>query len=196
MQWDSYAAREFAGRRYGMKSESFESFLDLPRRTTIGLELAVGSSTAPHDLLRTHGWELRDPLEVTRDPWSYQEYIRNSKGEFSVAKHGYVVSRSGWFSERSAAYLSTGRPVLLQETGFSDWLKADGGVVGFRTIDEALAGLEDLASRYDDHCSAAREVAQHYFDARKVLPDLLQRAMACSTAIPQSDRTDGDAFKR
>jgi hypothetical protein len=137
---------------------------------------------------------LRDPLEVTRDAWSYREYIQNSKGEFSVAKHGYVVSRSGWFSERSAAYLASGRPVLLQETGFSDWLTADGGVVGFGTTDEALDGLEDFTSRYEHHCRVAREVAQHYFDARTVLPDLLQRAMTCSAALPWTDRPDGDTF--
>lgn len=181
MQWDSYAVCQYEGRRYGMKSESFQSFLELPRRTDVVLELAVGSSTAPRDLLRNQGWTLRDPLEVTRDPWSYQEYIQNSKGEFSVAKHGYAVSRCGWFSERSAAYLASGRPVLLQETGFSDWLKTDGGVVGFNTVDQALAGLADITSRYEYHCRAAREIAEKYFNARTVLPDLLQRAIHFST---------------
>jgi len=127
MQWDSYPAREFGGRRYGMKSESFGPYLNLPARCGSAFELAVGSPSAPRELLRDAGWILRDPLEVTRDPWTYQEYLRGSKAEFGVAKHGYVIGRTGWFSERSACYLATGRPVLVQDTGFTDWLRAAAG---------------------------------------------------------------------
>ena len=178
MQWDSYARQEFGGRHFGMKAESFSPFLDLPRHTTQRLELALGSSGAPRDRLVREGWRLRNPLEVTRDPWTYQDYIRGSKGEFGIAKHGYVVSHSGWFSERSAAYLASGRPVVVQETGFSRWLTADAGVVPFSNPDEALAGLEGVAGRYSHHCQAAREVARDWFDADKVLSTLLARSSA------------------
>lgn len=95
MQWDSYPAREYNGRRYGMKSDSLEPYIDLPERVGSIFELAVGSPTAPRDLLRCKGWTVRDSREPTRDPWTYQRYIQQSKAEFSVAKHGYVVSRSG-----------------------------------------------------------------------------------------------------
>lgn len=182
MQWDSYRAQTYDGHRYGLKSDSFSPYLDLPQRAGRIFELAVGSTTAPRALLADNKWDLRDPLEPSRHPWTYQDYIQGSRAEFSVAKHGYVVTRSGWFSERSAAYLATGRPVLLQETGYSDWLPAGSGVVSFQTPNEALAGIEEIDSRYEHHCRAARELAQEYFDSRKVLPRLLEQAFGPRSA--------------
>ncbi len=178
MQWESYASFEYRGQRYGMKADSLASYTDLPSRTDQPLELALGGETAPRKELRQHGWKLRDPLQPTRDPWTYQRYIRRSKGEFSVAKHGYVAGRSGWFSERSAAYLASGRPVLVQDTGFADWLETGRGVVAFASPDEALAGLREIDDRYDRHCAAAREIAEAYFDSDKVLSRLVDSAMS------------------
>ncbi|MEC4811768.1 MAG: hypothetical protein SAK29_00540 [Scytonema sp. PMC 1069.18] len=175
MLWDSYPAREYNGQYYGMKSDSFQPYLDLPQKTESIFELAVGSPTAPRSLLASQGWVVQNPHETTLDPWTYQHYIQQSKAEFTVAKHGYVISRSGWFSERSAAYLASGRPVLVQETGFSDWLHTRYGVIPFNTLEEALTGIEEINSRYKFHCQAAREIAEEYFDARKVLNQLLKR---------------------
>ncbi len=183
MQWDSYAAREYDGRHYGMKSSSFGRYLDLPDRAGRVFELAIGG-LATQALLTGKGWGVRNPLELARDPWTYQSYIQASKAEFSVAKHGYVVSRSGWFSERSAAYLASGRPVLLQDTGFSDWLPTGTGAVAFTSPEEALAGIEAINSRYRRHGEAARALAKQYFDAREVLPRLIERAM--NVAIPRA----------
>ena len=177
MLWDSYPAREYGGCRYGMKSDSFTPFLDLPKRADPILELAVGSPSAPRELLRRKGWEVRDPLEVTRDPWAYQNYIQQSKAEFSVAKHGYVISRSGWFSERSAGYLASGRPVLTQETGFSHWMETGAGVISFSTPEQALAGIEEINCHYEFHCREARAIAEEYFDSKKVLSRLIKVAM-------------------
>jgi len=177
MQWDSYSGRDYDGRHYGMKSESFGPYFDLPKRSEATFELALGSPSAPRELFRNKGWSLRDPLAITQNPWTYQHYIQRSKVEFSVAKHGYVVGRSGWFSERSAAYLASGRPVLVQETGFSDWLETGAGVVPFSTPEEALAGVEEIDSHYQFHCQAARAVAEAYFDARNVLLRLIKCAM-------------------
>jgi hypothetical protein len=176
MQWDSYAAREYEGRYYGMKSASFRPYVDLPKRAGRIFEVAVGGSPA-YDLLAGKGWTVRNPLEPTRDPWTYQRYLRESKAEFSLAKHGYVVSRSGWFSERSAAYLASGRPVLTQDTGFPDSLPTGAGVVAFSSPEEALGGVEAINSRYEFHCKAARAMAEEYFDSRKVLERLIERSM-------------------
>jgi hypothetical protein len=185
MQWESYPAREFQGRRYGMKAESFEPYRDFPQKTTAALELAVGGPTAPRALLRDDGWRVRDAFETTRDPWAYQRYLRKSKGEFSVAKHGYAAARSGWFSERSAAYLASGRPVVVQETGFSDWLPTGAGVVAFGSPDEALAGIEEVRRRYTFHCQEARAIAAAHFDARVVLSSLLDRALSLPASAPR-----------
>jgi hypothetical protein len=176
MQWDSYACRQYAGRTYGMKSVSFPPFLRLPKRTCATLELALGGATAPREDLRRAGWSIVDPTVVARDICTYQEYISASKAEFSIAKHGYVSSRSGWFSERSAAYLASGRPVVTQETGFSHWLEVGMGVLAFQTPEEALNGIEEVCNRYEVQSRAARQLAEEYFDAKKVLPKLLHAA--------------------
>lgn len=180
MLWDSYRVREYAGVRYGMKSDSFQPYLDLPSRSNVRFELAVGGPAAPRQLLQSNGWSLLDPREPTRDPWTYEAYIQGSKAEFGVAKHGYVVSRSGWFSERSVTYMASGRPVVVQDTGFTRWLETGLGVLPFSTRDEALAGIEEVNARYVVHCQMAREVANEYFDARKLLDRLITEAFAFS----------------
>jgi hypothetical protein len=177
MQWDSYRALEYEGKRYGMKSDSFDAYMDLPARAGRVFELALGSASAPRALLESKGWQLVDPRVPTRDPWTYQRYLEESKAEWSVAKQGYVSSRSGWFSERSAAYLASGRPVVTQQTGFDAWLAADGGLIAFNTPDEALEGIAEINRRYEFHCRAARAVACEYFDSRKVLTHLVERAL-------------------
>ena len=173
MQWESYPPAHHEGRTFGTKSFSFHDYRDLPNETAAKFELAIGG---PPGDLAVRGWGIRNPLEVTKDPWTYQSFIMRSKAEFSVAKHGYVVSQSGWFSERSAAYLACGRPVLVQDTGFSAWLPAGEGVVAFSTHEEALEGVQEIAGRYDLHCHSAREIVQAYFDSAKVLDRLLSEA--------------------
>jgi hypothetical protein len=189
MQWESYDKQEYNGQQYGMKSDSFTPYLDLPLHAGSIFELAVGSPTTPRDLLRSKGWVLVNPLEPTRDPWTYQAYIRQSKGEFAVAKQGYVVSRSGWFSERSAAYLASGRPVVVQDTAFSEWLPTGLGVLAFNTPEEAVASTTEVDRRYEMHCRTARHIAEEYFDARKVLSSLLERATATPRGVQKREGT-------
>jgi hypothetical protein len=192
MQWDSYKVREHNGIRYGMKSSSFEPYLDLPRYTDARLELAVGSETAPRKLLKENGWLVCDPLEVTRDLNTYRQYIQRSKAEFSIAKHGYVVTRSGWFSERSANYLASGRPVLVQETGFSSWMNSGAGVIAFNSPDEAIAGIEQIYRNYALHCEAARAVAEAYFDSSMVLTGMIECAVQTADSGAQQGCQDTD----
>jgi hypothetical protein len=194
MLWDSYPACELDGMRYGLKSESFTPYMDLPAHAGPIFNLAMGSSTAPLELLGEKGWLVHDSRVPTRDPLTYQRFIQNSKAEFSVAKHGYVITRCGWFSDRSVAYLASGRPVLLQETGFSDWLKTAAGVIPFTTPEEALAGIEEINSRYDFHCRIAREIVEEYFDANKVLARLIESAMTNETSyisLTSKEQKDG-----
>jgi hypothetical protein len=174
MIWESYPAREFRGVRYGMKADSFLPFLDLPQKLGPIFELGAGGPSVPKALLRSHGWLWRDPREPTLDPWTYQDFIRRSKAEFSVAKHGYVTSHSGWFSERSLCYMACGRPVLIQDTGFSDWLPTGSGVITFNNPDEVLTGVDEINARYEHHCNAARVLAEEYFRADTVLEELLK----------------------
>jgi hypothetical protein len=134
-------------------------------------------------LFESKGWTIRRVFGITRNPWTYQRYIQQSKAEFTVAKHAYVASCSGWFSERSAAYLASGRPVLTQDTGFSHWLPSGYGVLSFNSSEEALSGIEEINKRYDFHCEKAREIAEEYFDSDKVLSSLIGHVMSESRGL-------------
>jgi hypothetical protein len=191
MNWSPLGDRWYQGRLYGQKDRSFEPFCSLPRHTGERMELAIDVPPTIRARLIGGGWRLVSPLEATRDPWIYQRYLRSSRAEFSVAKHGYVVTRCGWFSERSAAYLASGRPVLVQDTGFPGWLETGSGVVAFRTPEDAYVGTEEITSNYEFHCRAARAVAAEFFDARKVLTHLLERAMAGISGPPTPQRLSG-----
>jgi hypothetical protein len=177
MQWESYDEREHDGVRYGMKGESFVPYLDLPTRTGPVFTLAAGRGT-PVALLEDRGWRVRDPSRIAPDPWAYQRFIRGSAGEFGVAKHGYVVSASGWFSERSACYLASGRAVVAQDTGWSARLPAGAGLFAFDDADGAAAGVEAVLADPAGQGRAARELAAEHFDHRRVLEPLLEHALS------------------
>jgi hypothetical protein len=177
MQWDSYKKVEYGGREFGMKSKSFDDFLDLPSQTDETFVIGVGSASAPRELLQKNGWKVLNPLIPTRTIWTYQDFIQTSKAEFSVAKAGYVQSRSGWFSERSAVYLASGRPVLTQETGFSKFIETGKGLLSFSNQADALKGIEKINKDYDFHCREARRIAAEYFDYRTILTNLLNKSL-------------------
>jgi hypothetical protein len=177
MQWDSYAARDHQGRRFGMKSDSFVPYLTLPSRVGPLFEIAVGGAAAAR-VLGNYGWAVRNPIKAIGDALGYQQFLQRSKAEFTVAKHGYVASRSGWFSERSAAYLASGRPVVTQDTGFSDWVPAGSGLLAFTSADEAAQSVNDVIERYEHHRRAARALAESHFDSTLVLQRLLDGVLS------------------
>lgn len=178
MNWTVYSGgTEFGGKTYGQKDVEFAPFITLPRDVQLRMLMAIGASTQVEDMLSAGGWEHVNAREVTRDPASYQRFVRSSKAEFSVAKHGYVVTHSGWFSDRSTGYLASGRPVIVQDTGFSRFLPCGRGLVPFRTPDEARAALRSIDDDYEMHCRHARAVVEEHFDSRKVLSDLLEKCV-------------------
>ena len=175
MQWDSYKEKIFANRAFGMKSSSFSEFENLPHLIPAEhFELAIGSASAPVEKLKNNGWKVISSIVPTETAWSYQDYIMQSKGEWSVAKHGYVVSNSGWFSERSTCYLASGKPVLVQDTGFSDLIETGKGLFSFSSVEHIMNSIEDINGNYVQHCKWAREIAEEYFDGTKVLRSLLE----------------------
>jgi hypothetical protein len=141
---------------------------------------AMGMTVEERRLLDDHGWTLTDAHVLTTDPWPYRDYVRASRGEFSVAKDQNVRLRTGWFSERSACYLAAGRPVVVQDTGFGTVLPTGEGLFAFRTLDEAVAAFDAVERDYDRHSRAAREIAEEYFRAERVLEALLEDLAAGS----------------
>jgi len=181
MNWVSYKSCEYDGETWGQKDVEFLKFVDLPERTSQKFEIAMGMGPGmkrPTVMLQQKGWQIIEPTEHLPDPWTYCEYLRRSKGEWSVAKEGYVKSRSGWFSCRSACYLALGRPCVLEDTGWSHVYPTGRGLFAYQTIDEARAGIAAVNADYAAHSRAARQLAEQMFDARKVLADLITRAGA------------------
>ena len=181
MNWTSHNSVEFNGVRYGQKDEEFRAYFDLPTLVAPSkLELAMGSGkneAPPRALLERKGWALVNPNDVCPDLDSFRDYTECSKAEWGIAKNGYVRGQSGWFSERSARYLAAGRPVVVQDTGFSDVLPVGDGVLPFRTLAQAVAGIREVERNYAHHARAARQIAEQYFDSDKVLGKLLEEAM-------------------
>jgi hypothetical protein len=179
--WRGYGSVERNGVHYGQKAHSWRNLMGLPRLTSEELLTALAihpGESKDLTALAANGWNLIDPASVAADPASYRQFIRESKGEFGVAKSGYVAGQSGWFSDRSACYLASGRPVLAQDTGFSAELPTGEGLLRFRTTEEAAEGLESISRDYVQHARAARRIAEEHFDSDVVLSRLLSRVGA------------------
>lgn len=163
------------GRVYGGKDVEFERFLALPSHVPDALEVAIAGA-APRERIRAAGWEVADAQAVSGTPTAYHDYIVESRGEVSIAKNAYVATRSGWFSTRSAAYLAAGRPVVLQDTGFSAHLPLGPGLHAFATMGDVVAALDVIRSDYGGAARHAREVAAECFSAERVCARLLADA--------------------
>ena len=159
----------------GGKDREFTAFLGLPARTGSRFRIAVNG---PLELLAGHGWSPVEAMSVSRSLWDYRDFIRDSKAEFGVAKHAYVSTRSGWFSDRTECYLAAGRPAIVQDTGWSAHLPSGTGLLGFSCVEEAIEGLARVEHDYDLHARHAAEIACEHFDAGRVLSDLLEVACA------------------
>jgi hypothetical protein len=127
-------------------------------------------------MLQEHGWKLRDPRTVTADPASFRRYVQQSGAEFSAAQGMYVATNSGWFSDRTVRYLASGKPALVQDTGFSSTYPVGAGLFAYRTVEDAAAAARDIVDNYEFHCRAARALAEEHFESNRVLTDFLQRA--------------------
>jgi hypothetical protein len=149
--------------------------LDLPARTGANFELAMDVSSVPGDveLLTEYGWHIVNPIAVSADPWRYRDYIRKSRGEYTVAKGMNIYFRSGWFSDRAACYLACGRPVVLGDTGFGDVLPCGPGLSAFHNVAEAADAIRAIERDYDRASANAIDVAREFFAADRVLRSLL-----------------------
>jgi hypothetical protein len=162
------------------KRSGFLPFLDLPRRTRQPLELALCLGTDDQDdweTLRGFGWRVRHAHEVTASPAAYRGYVQSSRGEFSCTKPSYVRRQTAWISDRTLCYLASAKPAIVQHTGPSRFLPDRAGLFRFRDGDEAARHLDAVAADYERQCRLARALAEEYFDARKVVKKVLERAL-------------------
>ena len=167
------------GGAFGLKAHEFRKVLDLPCGSSGTFEIALDIDRADDvdaARMRERGWSLVDPHDSVSTPQQFRQYVQGSGAEFSVAQGIYVETGSGWFSDRTVRYLASGRPALVQDTGYTRTLPSGVGLVPFRTLEEARAGVEHITRHYATHSAAARAIAEEYFDCRKVLPAVLRAA--------------------
>jgi hypothetical protein len=168
----------YKGEWYGGKREEFLGFLRVPLEAGREFELALLVGQEDYEdlgILLRHGWRVLDPYACAGDVHSYREFVQRSRAEFSVAKRGYVRSRSGWVSDRTACYLASGKPSIVQSTGFAPRLPTGDGLLAFDTVQEAVDAVRSVERDYEHHAAAARRIAEDHFDARIVLGSLLER---------------------
>jgi hypothetical protein len=163
------------------KRAGYLAFLDLPRRTSQTLELALQlrsrEDACDRAMLVEHGWRVQDAWSVAAMPWDYQRYVHDSLGEFSCVKPSCVWFQNAWISDRTLCYLASGKPAVVQHTGPSAFLPDDAGLCRFHDLDEAVQLLESVSENYERHCRCARAIAEQYFDARQVASRVLERAL-------------------
>ena len=157
------------------KCEKYEQIIDLPQALPgVTLDLTMSGMKDDAKRFAAHGWNVKDALVLSQDIWGYHDYIQGSTGEFSVAKEQNIQLKSGWFSDRSASYLASGRPVIVEDTGFGTYLPVGEGLVTFEGVDNAKAAIETVLADYARHRKAARDIAREFFDAEKILLHLLK----------------------
>lgn len=176
----AYGPLEHAGRTYGVKAHEFRKIRDLPAAVPMPLEIALSiheGDAADRDALLAGGWRLTDPVEAAGTPERFRRYVQGSAGELSVAQGVYVDSGSGWFSDRTTSYLASGRPAVVQDSGFARNLPTGEGLLAFRSPSEAAAALVEAARDPLGHGRAARRIAQEHFDSDAVLTRFLEDAL-------------------
>jgi hypothetical protein len=169
----------YEGEWYSGKREEFLGFLRVPTEAGREIELALLVGQEDYEdlgILLRHGWRVHDPYAYAGDPHAYREFIQRSRAEFSVAKRGYVRTQCGWVSDRTPAFLASGKPALVQSTGFEWRLPSGEGLLTFGTVQEAVDGLAAIEDDYLRHAEAARRLAEQHFDSDLVLGSLLERA--------------------
>jgi hypothetical protein len=159
------------------KSREFLRFVAAPKKAGETFELATNIiDEKTRAKFERNGWRFHSPLQLSVDYWMYRDYIRRSKGEFTVAKDQYVRLNTGWFSDRSVCYLASGRPVIIQDTGFTAHYGNKDGLLSFSTLNEIADAVKMINADYAKHSRAASDIAQEVFGAEKVIGALLERA--------------------
>jgi hypothetical protein len=175
--WRGYGSIEVGGVKYGQRAHTMRRLMNLPKLTDQPFLVALAihpDETSDVEALAANGWHTIDPQSVAFDPSSYRRFVSESRAELGIPKSGYVESRSGWFSDRSACYLASGRPVMTMSTAFESYLPAGEGLLSFHDVDEAVECVATVNADYGRHSAAARRLAEEHLDSDRVLPRMLE----------------------
>jgi hypothetical protein len=158
------------------KKFAFEPYLDLPRRVpSARFELAMNLNSDDPEIERLHkrGWAVVSPHRVARTPRSYRRYIANAAAEFTAIKGVDVAWRTGWLSDRAAAFLALGRPVITEDTGAGRYLPPESGFRFVHDVDTAESAVKEVMANWPRFSREARACAVEIFDSAKNLRKIL-----------------------
>ena len=158
------------------KKFAFEKYVDLPARVRdaqFDLAMNIRANDPERRRLRARGWHVVDPHRVARTPALYRRYISSALAEFTPIKGVDVAWRTGWLSDRAAAFLASGRPVITEDTGAAKYLPCDSGFHFVGDLDQAVAAVEQLRGDWPKQSRRARRCAVEVFDAAKNLRRIL-----------------------
>jgi len=176
-QWYWSGAVEVEGQFPDLsKKYAFERYLDLPKRVPkakFELAMHINPDDPERERLRKRGWELVDPHRVARTPKKYRSYLASAAGEFTAIKGVDVSWKTGWLSDRAAAFLAMGRPVVTEDTGAARYLPSASGFHFVGDLEDAAAAIEDLLANWPRRSREARASALEVFDSAKNLRKIL-----------------------
>jgi len=176
-QWYWSGAVEVAGEFPDLsKRVMFEPYLGLPARvpeTQFELAMNISSDDPERSRLQRLGWHVVDPHRVACTPRVYRRYMASALAEFTAIKGVDVAWRTGWLSDRAAAFLALGRPVITEDTGATRYLPRDSGFRFIRNIDEAETAVKEVLRDWPRLSKQARACAVEVFDSVKNLRKIL-----------------------
>jgi hypothetical protein len=158
------------------KKFAFEPYLDLPKRVPeahFELAMNINADDPERARLNKYGWHVVDPHRVARTPAFYRRYMATALAEFTAIKGVDVAWRTGWISDRAAAFLALGRLVITEETGAEKYLPAESGFRFVREADEAEAAIKEVLRDWPRLSRQARECSVQVFDSAKNLRKIL-----------------------
>jgi hypothetical protein len=158
------------------KGQAFAPYLDLPRRVpaaTWELAMNISPDDPEAERLRGFGWRLVAPHQVARTPAKYRRYLVSASAEFTAIKGVDVSWQTGWISDRAAAFLALGRPVITEDTGADKYLPAESGMFFVANAEAAAAAAERVLREPKSLGRAARACAVEVFDSAKNLRRIL-----------------------
>ena len=158
------------------KKQAFERYMDLPKRVPdarFELAMHMNADDPERKRIQSHGWRLADPHAVARTPQKYRQYLASAAGEFTAIKGVDVSWRTGWLSDRAAAFLATGRPVITEDSGARKYLPAKSGFHFVKNLEESIVAVKDVLANWPERSRDARACAVEVFDSTKNLTKIL-----------------------
>jgi hypothetical protein len=176
-QWYWGGAVEVAGEFPDLsKRFAFEPYLSLPARVPdarFELAMNIAADDPERERLRRLGWQIADPHCVARTPGTYRRYLSSALAEFTAIKGVDVAWRTGWVSDRAAAFLALGRPVITEDSGAQRYLPAENGFRFIRSVAEAETAVREVLQDWSRLSKQARQCAVEVFDSVRSLRRIL-----------------------